>query len=253
MFKKFAASALVAAVLFSGSLSAQAAEVLRVATNPTFPPFEFVNSETKEVTGFEMDLIRAMGKELGMEVKIMNIGFDGIIPALLAGTADVGASGFSITEERKKRVLFTKPFYQSGLTILTTKEGAEEIKGFEDLKGKTIAVQIGTTAAAKAKEIEGAKVTTFNNASEAIMDLSTGNSVAVINDRPVTDYILMQQPGLADKTVHLSDKMLSADDFAMVIPKSNPELCEKLDGAMQKLKDNGEYAKIWKKWFGDAK
>ena len=194
-----------------------------------------------------------MGKELGYEVQILNIGFDGIIPALLAGTADVGASGFSITEERKKRVLFTEPFYKSGLTLLVTKEAAKDIKSFDDLKGKTVGVQIGTTAAAKAKEIQGAKVTTFNNASEAIMDLSTGNSVAVINDRPVTDYILMQQPSLAEKTVHLTDNMLSADDFAMVVTKSNAELRDKLNGAMQKLKDNGEYAKIWKKWFGDAK
>ena len=123
----------------------------------------------------------------------------------------------------------------------------------KDLKGKTVGVQIGTTAAAKAKEIEGAKVTTFNNASEAIMDLSTGNSVAVINDRPVTDYILVQQPALAEKTVHLTDQMLSADDFAMVVTKQNAKLQGELNAALKTLKENGEYDKIWKKWFGEAK
>ena len=104
MFKSLTATLLIAAGLISGVANAA---TLRVATNPTFPPFEFVNSETKEVTGFEMDLIRAMAKQAGYDVEILNIGFDGIIPALMAGTADVGASGFSITEERKKRVLFT--------------------------------------------------------------------------------------------------------------------------------------------------
>ena len=250
MLKSLTATLLIAAGLISGVANAA---TLRVATNPTFPPFEFVNSETKEVTGFEMDLIRAMAKEMGYDVEILNIGFDGIIPALMAGTADVGASGFSITEERKKRVLFTDPFYKSGLTILVTKEAAKDIKTFEDLKGKTVGVQIGTTAAAKAKEIEGAKVTTFNNASEAIMDLSTGNSVAVINDRPVTDYILVQQPALAQKTVHLTDQMLSADDVAMVVTKQNAKLQGELNAALKTLKENGEYDKIWKKWFGEAK
>ena len=245
MLKSLTATLLIAAGLISGVANAA---TLRVATNPTFPPFEFVNSETKEVTGFEMDLIRAMAKEMGYDVEILNIGFDGIIPALMAGTADVGASGFSITE-----VLFTDPFYKSGLTILVTKEAAKDIKTFEDLKGKTVGVQIGTTAAAKAKEIEGAKVTTFNNASEAIMDLSTGNSVAVINDRPVTDYILVQQPALAQKTVHLTDQMLSADDFAMVVTKQNAKLQGELNAALKTLKENGEYDKIWKKWFGEAK
>ena len=250
MLKSLTAPLLIAAGLISGVANAA---TLRVATNPTFPPFEFVNSETKEVTGFEMDLIRAMAKQAGYDVEILNIGFDGIIPALMAGTADVGASGFSITEERKKRVLFTDPFYKSGLTILVSKDAAKDIKGFEDLKGKTVGVQIGTTAAAKAKEIEGAKVTTFNNASEAIMDLTTGNSVAVINDRPVTDYILVQQPALAKKTVHLTDKMLSADDFAMVVTKQNAKLQGELNAALKALKENGEYDKIWKKWFGEAK
>ena len=141
----------------------------------------------------------------------------------------------------------------SKLTTDGIKEAAKDIKTFEDLKGKTVGVQIGTTAAAKAKEIEGAKVTTFNNASEAIMDLSTGNSVAVINDRPVTDYILVQQPALAQKTVHLTDQMLSADDFAMVVTKQNAKLQGELNAALKTLKENGEYDKIWKKWFGEAK
>lgn len=88
--KKAFAAALAAAVLISGAVEAKD---LRVASNTTFPPFEFVNTKTQEITGFEMDLIRAMGKQAGYEVKITNMAFDGIIPAILSGSVDVGRLG----------------------------------------------------------------------------------------------------------------------------------------------------------------
>ena len=217
--KKAFAAVLATAVLVAGAVEAKD---LRVASNTTFPPFEFVNTKTQEITGFEMDLIRAMGKQAGYEVKITNMAFDGIIPAVLSGSVDVGASGFSVTEERKKRVLFTEPFYKSGLTVLVAKGNEDKIQGFKDLDGRKLAVQIGTTAAAKAK------------------------------DKPVTDYILTQQPRLAKKVVHLPD-MLSADDFAMVVAKDRPELAAELNAALKALKENGEFDKLMMKWFGKAK
>ena len=225
------------------------AKDLRVGSNTTFPPFEFVNSQTQEVTGFEMDLIRAMGEKAGYDVKIQNMGFDGIIPALMTGTVDVGASGFSITEERKKRVLFTDSFYRSGLTILIAKNMSGDIQSFDDLKGKRLAVQIGTTAATKAKTIEGADVRTFNNAGEAILELVNGGVDAVINDKPVTSYILNKQPRLAKRVVQLPE-MLTADDFAMVVAKDNPALQKELNDALNALKASGDYEALYTKWFG---
>lgn len=250
--KKAFAAVLATAVLVAGAVEAKD---LRVASNTTFPPFEFVNTKTQEITGFEMDLIRAMGKQAGYEVKITNMAFDGIIPAVLSGSVDVGASGFSVTEERKKRVLFTEPFYKSGLTVLVAKGNEDKIQGFKDLDGRKLAVQIGTTAAAKAKDIKDikdAKVQTFNNAGDAILELANGGCEAVINDKPVTDYILTQQPRLAKKVVHLPD-MLSADDFAMVVAKDRPELAAELNAALKALKENGEFDKLMMKWFGKAK
>lgn len=247
--KKAFAAVLATAVLVAGAVEAKD---LRVASNTTFPPFEFVNTKTQEITGFEMDLIRAMGKQAGYEVKITNMAFDGIIPAVLSGSVDVGASGFSVTEERKKRVLFTEPFYKSGLTVLVAKGNEDKIQGFKDLDGRKVAVQIGTTAAAKAKDIKDAKVQTFNNAGDAILELANGGCEAVINDKPVTDYILTQQPRLAKKVVHLPD-MLSADDFAMVVAKDRPELAAELNAALKALKENGEFDRLMMKWFGKAK
>ena len=249
--KKAFAAVLATAVLVAGAVEAKD---LRVASNTTFPPFEFVNTKTQEITGFEMDLIRAMGKQAGYEVKITNMAFDGIIPAVLSGSVDVGASGFSVTEERKKRVLFTEPFYKSGLTVLVAKGNEDKIQGFKDLDGRKLAVHASDEdkAAAKAKDIKDAKVQTFNNAGDAILELANGGCEAVINDKPVTDYILTQQPRLAKKVVHLPD-MLSADDFAMVVAKDRPELAAELNAALKALKENGEFDKLMMKWFGKAK
>ncbi|MFQ8815949.1 MAG: basic amino acid ABC transporter substrate-binding protein [Sutterella wadsworthensis] len=213
------------------------------------PPFEFVNTQTGEVSGFEMDLVRAVGKELGAKIEFQVLSFDAIIPAMLSGTVEMGAAGFSITEERKKRVLYSDTFYTSGLSLVTTKAKAGAVKSMKDLEGKTIGVQIGTTSHNAAKKVKGAKIVTFNTAGEAILDLSIGGSDAVINDRPVTAYIMTQQPKLGAQLVH-QPETYSADDFAFVFRKDQSALKDEVNAALAKLKSNGEYDKIYNKWFG---
>lgn len=252
LLKKGLLLAGLAAALIEGAMTPAAAfaKELRVASNTTFPPFEFVDNKTGETTGFEMDLIREMGEKAGYDVVIRNLGFDAIIPAILTHSVDVGASGFSVTPERAKRVLFTTPFYNSGLTVLVRRDGAP-IKSVDDLRGRRIAVQIGTTAAARAKAIEGAVVTTFNHAGEAILDLENGGVDAVINDKPVTDYILARQPRLKDHLKVLPGK-LTSDDFAMVVARDNPALKAELDAALEAMKASGEYDRLHAKWFGEG-
>lgn len=247
--KTFAGVIMSAAVLGGMSANAFAERLIKVATEPTFPPFEFVNTQTGEVSGFEMDLVRAVGKELGAKIEFQVLSFDAIIPAMLSGTVEMGAAGFSITEERKKRVLYSDTFYTSGLSLVTTKAKAGAVKSMKDLEGKTIGVQIGTTSHNAAKKVKGAKIVTFNTAGEAILDLSIGGSDAVINDRPVTAYIMTQQPKLGAQLVH-QPETYSADDFAFVFRKDQSVLKDEVNAALAKLKSNGEYDKIYNKWFG---
>ena len=162
--KTFAGVIMSAAVLGGMSANAFAERLIKVATEPTFPPFEFVNTQTGEVSGFELDLVRAVGKELGAKIEFQVLSFDAIIPAMLSGTVEMGAAGFSITEERKKRVLYSDTFYTSGLSLVTTKAKAGAVKSMKDLEGKTIGVQIGTTSHNAAKKVKGAKIVTFNTA-----------------------------------------------------------------------------------------
>ena len=261
-FKKIVLCACAAATLAIGAAAAQARDLLRVGTEPTFAPFEFLDTQTKDYTGFDMDLIRAVGQKAGFDVQILNMGFDALIPALMTGNVDVVAAGVSITPERQKRVDFTTPYYTSGLSMLIHRTDAEKFKTFDDLKNQRLAVQIeekhgeqrGVHAqsdqhdADKAKDIQGAKVSSFNTTSEAFMDLLSHNASAVVLDRPVLAYYLKNQPKAAQQLT-IPPYIADAEEFGFCVKKGNTALLDKLNKAYAELKASGEVDKIYKKWF----
>lgn len=225
---------------------AEQAKVLRVASETTFAPFEFQDEKTKDYVGFDMDLIRAIGKQMGYEVKIQSMNFDGLIPALESGNIDAAISGMTITKERAEKVAFSKPYYKSGLSIVV-KSDNNAIKDFKDLEGKRIAVQIGTTGAEEAKKVKDATVREFNTAPEAFLELNAGGVDAVVNDLPVNEYYITQ---MGSKDAKIAGKPLSSEEYGIAMSKKNPELVAKIDKALEELKKNGEYDNIYMKWFG---
>mgnify|MGYP002330752236 FL=1 len=223
---------------------------LVVGTAPSFAPFEFPSEETDKPTGFDMELIEAIGKKMGYEkVTIKGMGFDALIPAMNAGNIDVIISGMSITDARKKQVLFTDPYYESGLMVIVKKDN-NEIKSFDDLKGKRIGVQLGTTGAQEAEKIEGAKVTNFDTSDLACIELKNGNVDAVISDLPVLQYFLKQKGSSYAKAVGTPKK---GDFYGIAAPKDKKDLVDGMNKALKELKDSGEYKKIYTKWFGEMK
>lgn len=228
-----------------GGQSGQTAKVLKVGTEPTFAPFEFQDEKTKEYTGFDIDLMKAIGKQMGYEVQIVNIGFDGLIPALESGQIDVIASAMSITDERSKKINFSKPYYKSGLSAVV-KADNNSIKGFGDLEGKRIAVQIGTTGAEEARKIKNANVREFNTAPDAFLELKNGGVDAVVNDAPVNDYYMAKSGAKEAKPV---GEVINAENYGYAVAKKNTELAGKVNKALDDLKANGEYEKIYMKWF----
>jgi len=170
---------------------ADSAKVLRVGSSIDFAPFEFQDEGQKDYQGFDMDIIRAVGKDMGYEVEIQNLGFDGLIPALEAKNVDVLISGMTINEERLKKVGFSDPYYSSGITIAVLTSNTS-INSFKDLEGKRIAVQIGTTNANEAKKIKDASVKEFNTVADCFMELGNDGVDAVVNDRPVNEYYIAQ-------------------------------------------------------------
>lgn len=223
--------------------------ILKVGTSGTFPPFEFHNSETGELVGFEIDLVRAIGQKMGRDVVISDFSFDAILPAITSGTIDMGAAGFAKTAERAKRIHFCDTFYYSGLTIIKRK-GDTRINGIEDLEGKTISVQLGSISHERAKKIPGAKVVTFESGSEAMLNLITENCDAVINSRPSTDYMVLMRPSLAKKVERLEP--IQKSEMGMVVRKGNEALAAEINKALAELHADGTYDAIEKKWFGQT-
>ncbi len=244
-FKKQLFCAFAAALAAGSAL----ADTLTVATEGTFAPFEFYDSKSGQLVGFELDLAKAMAAKLGKEAVIEPYKFDAILPAVMTGTIDFAAAGFAVTPERAQKVLFTEPFYQSGLTIIVPKGNPDGVKDYSDLEGKRVSVQLGSISHDKAKTIKGAKITAFESSADAILNLISGNADAVINAAPATDYMLVQRPALKKKVVRL-DILTDGTPMAMVISKSKPELRDSLNKALKELKADGTYSKIHEKWFG---
>lgn len=252
MSKKIATLLFVVLVLTLGLIgcgkqtNTSTAKVLKVGAETTFPPFEFQDETSKDYVGFDIDLAKAIGKQIGYEVQIQNIGFDGLIPALDAGNIDMIASAMTITDERAKKVNFSKPYYKSGLSIVVNSSN-NSINSFKDLEGKRIAVQIGTTSAEEARKIKNAQVREFNSNSEAYMELKNNGVDAVVNDLPVNAYYLTKTGA---KDAKLVGEVANSEDYGIATAKKNTELNEKINKALDELKKNGEYEKIYVKWFG---
>ena len=148
VFKKLLLSVCAVATLsVAAADDALARDKLRVGTEPTFAPFEFMDTQTREFVGYDIDLIRAVADKAGYDIEVVNMGFDALIPALGMGVVDVVAAGVTITEERSKRVDFTAPYYTAGLSMLVRKEDAAKYPDFKSLENQAIAVQIGTSRA----------------------------------------------------------------------------------------------------------
>ena len=246
--KKLVATAALA-VMFVGSQAD--AETLRVGSETVYPPFEFLDSNSGKYVGFDIDLIDEVAKRAGFEPQILSMGLDGLIPALMSGSIDVAVSALTITPERAAKVDFTKPYYESGLSIMARKDDAS-IKGVKDLENKVLCAEIGSSGSLYMSKIKGAKVRTFNSAGEAFIELNNKGCSAIVNDKPVNEYFLTQKAS-ANLKLREVPGVLSAENYGFAIQKGNDKLRARLDKALDEIRADGTYDKIYNKWFGGKK
>lgn len=222
-----------------------ASNVLKVATNATYVPFEFKTKDGSDYTGYEIDVVRAVAKEMGKNVEFRNIAFDGLIPALQSKEVDMSASGMTATRERAEKILFAAPFYETKLAVVTRKDS--DIHSVADMtKGQEIAVQVGTTAAYYAQD-KGMKIRSFDHASDIVMELKAGGAAAGILDKPAADYFVANDGKDDFRVVDVPNSKVQY--FAFGFNKDNKELQQQVNQAIQKLKDDGTLNKLYEKWF----
>lgn len=220
----------------------------RVGIDITFPPFEF--EEDGEYKGIDIDVIRAIGEEEGFDVEIQPMEFKTIIPSLLSGQLDIGMGGMSITEERKEKVDFSEPYYDSHLTMVVAEDN-DEITSPNDLEGKTVAGKKGTTGGLYAEEIAeemNAELRLFDSSPDMFQEVANGNSDVFFEDEPVIAYGIKQNPDYGLKIV---GEPLNDTKAGIAVKKGNSELMEKINSGLQKIKDNGTYDKIIETYVGN--
>jgi len=226
----------------------QKKKVLTVGTDTSYVPFEFLDKETEEYVGFDIDLLKAISEEVGFKYELKPMDFSGIIPALQTKNLDLAIAGITIKPEREAVIDFSSPYYDAGTAILVRAD-EEEIKTVEDLKGKIVATKQGTSSYDYALELDGLKdLIPFPNIDQAYMELEKGTADAVIFDLPNVQYYIKTT---AEGKVKILDDLLEGQSFGIAMPKGS-DMKKDIDAALQTLIENGTYADIYEKWFGEA-
>lgn len=213
---------------------------LIMGTNATFPPYEYYEGD--EIVGIDVEIAQAIGEKLGMEVTVEDMEFDALIPALASNKVDIVAAGMTVTPERQESVNFTDT-YATAAQVIIVKQGSD-IASSEDLNGKILGVQMGTTGDSLASEIEGAQVERFNKYFEAIQSVLQGKIDAVIIDSAPAKAFAEK-----DENLVILDEALSSEDYAMAINKDNTELLDKVNAAIAELNEEGTLDEIVNKYI----
>lgn len=218
-----------------------AKEKLYVGTNAEFPPFEYLDKG--DIVGFDIDLVKAIGNKLEMDVVIKDMSFDGLIPALETNKVDVVIAGMTATDERKIAVNFSNPYYTANQVIIL-KDDNKDIKTFDDLNGKLVGVMLGFTGDVVVSEMKNVESKKYNASFAAIMELQNNKIDAVVLDSETALNYLKNNKGLK-----LADTSGEPEEYAIAISKKNTELLNKINTALDELKKDGTYESLLKKYM----
>ncbi|MFJ7738375.1 transporter substrate-binding domain-containing protein [Lysinibacillus sp. NPDC097287] len=225
-------------------------EKIIVGIDDKFAPMGF-RDEKNEIVGFDIDYARAAAEHMGAEVEFQPIDWKTKESELISGRIDLIWNGYTITDERKEKVLFTKPYLENAQVVMTLKDSSIQVLG--DLAGKEVGLQSLSSAldALNANPIqkEIKKITEFADNVLALTDLKSGRVDAVVIDAVVAEYYMTQQPD----TFKLLEESLAPEQYGVGVKPGNEALLEKLQAALDKMNEDGTAAEISEKWFGENK
>lgn len=216
-------------------------KVYYIGLSADFAPFEY--REGDKVVGFDPELAELISKETGLKFEIKDMAFNGLLAALQSKKIDVILSGMSVTEERKKAVNFTKPYFDIAQVIIV-REGNTEIKEQKDLLGKGIGVQMGTTSDTLAQSIDGIELKQYESAYGAILDLKSEKLDAIILDIQQAKNFVKANEG-----IKIVEKEIQREQYAMALHKDNTELLNAINNALDKILVSEAYDELMKKYI----
>ncbi|WP_333860513.1 ABC transporter substrate-binding protein [Clostridium sp.] len=216
-----------------------------IGTEEGYPPMEFRDS-SGQLVGFDVDFSNEVAKRLGVKAEFLVMDFNGIILALNSKKFDAAVASISITDERKKTTDFSTPYVVGG-QVITVKNEREDIKGVDDLKGKVIACELGTTGENVANGITGVKeLKKYDKITEAFQDMSIGRVDATIIDQQVGGYYIQKKKG----EFKMLETVLSKEPMGIAYRKGDDSLKKEIDKIITDMKKDGTLSKLSTKWFG---
>lgn len=241
---------LVAGVLIAGGAKEKEKGVIKkivVATDATWPPMEYIDEQTKEIVGFDIDLMKEISKAGGFEVEFKNTAWDGIFAGLAAGKYDAVMSSVTITEERKKEMDFSKPYINAG-QVLVVRQETQGVRTLQDLVGKTVGAQIGTTGSFEVEKVQGVILKTYDEIGLAYEDLVNGRIDGVVADTPVAANFALQNPSYKGK-LKIVGEAFTEEYYGIAVQKGNKELLDMINNGLDKVLGTPVYDDLVKKWL----
>ena len=208
---------------------------ITIATSPDFPPFESL--ENGEVVGIEVEIMKLIAKDLGVECEFVQMDFDSVLIGIEAAKYNCAMSGITVTPDREKNMLFTKPYYVAAQAIVVKEDST--IKAKADLEGKTVSVQTGTTAESGCQD-EGIEVMAFTANADAKAALTTGKVDAWVVDNLTAVQMVEEGDGLK-----ILDENMTEEPYAFAFAKGSESLVEAIDESLQKYIKDGTVEKIF--------
>lgn len=224
----------------SDSMTVEEGKLL-MATNATFPPYEYYDGN--DIVGIDAEIAAKIAEKLGLELEIQDMEFNSIITSVNQGKADMGMAGMTVSEDRLKNVDFSDS-YAKGVQVVIVKEDSD-IKSIDDLTGKKIGVQLNTTGDIYATDDFGKdNVQQFNKATDTVLALTQGKVDAVIIDKAPAEVFVQQNEGLK-----LLDSSYADEDYAICFKKGNTELQKAVNDALNELIEDGTVQAIIDKYI----
>lgn len=242
--KKFALVSLIVLAALALSACGGGAQKVQVATDATWPPFEMIDESTKQIVGFDIDLMNAVAKAGGFEVEFVNVSWDPLLAGVAQCQYDAAISAMTITEERAQSMGFSDPYFAAG-QIVTVRFDETAIASKDDLSGKTVGAQLGTTGAFYVEKISGATLKTYDSIDLAYQDLMNGQIDAVIADNPLAIGYVGQN---ADKLKTVGE-VLTDEYYGVAVCKTDTELLAKVNKGLAEVKASGQVEELTAKWL----
>ena len=239
---------LLGLIIMAGLLSCapKATGTIVIATDATWPPMEYIDA-SKNIVGFDIDLMNAAAEAGGFEVEFRNSAWDGIFAGLGSKEYDAVMSSVTITEERKQTMDFSVPYLNAG-QVLIVQSSLSGVSKLEDLKGQSVGAQIGTTGAMEIQKIDGIDLRQYDELGMAVEDLANGRIQGLVADTPIAADFVLQNPSYSDK-LKIVGEPFTEELYGVAVNKGNKAVLGTINNGLKKVLNSNTIKELKDKWL----